>query len=85
MTDAQPPESASEDAHKRITEETQIDISQPLDIDEMFLEAMADTDMLHFEYDEDDDVITRCEIDPRVLRSAMFLYSSMERTPHDWR
>lgn len=71
--------------NKQFTEDTRIVVTDPLEVDEVFLEAMADTDLMRIEYGEEGDIIENCEIDPRVLRSAMFLYSSMERTRHDWR
>lgn len=70
--------------HRRFTEETQLRVTESFAVDEVFLASLEDEDVMTIEYGDDGD-IERCEIDPRILRSAMFLYSSMERTKHDWR
>lgn len=92
MTDDGPESPTDSTAHaagraqqqeRRFTADTEITLSGELELDDVFVESMADTDVLDIEIDGD--LVTRCEIDPRVLRSAFFLYASMERTQHDWR
>lgn len=68
---------------RRFTADTEITLSGELELDDVFVESMAETDVLDIEIDGD--LVTSCKIDPRVLRSAFFLYASMERTRHDWR
>lgn len=86
---ADPPDSTASAAgrpqqrKRRFTADTEITLSGELELDNIFLESMAETDVLDIEIDGE--LVTRCEIDPRVLRSAFFLYASMERTQHGWR
>lgn len=70
---------------KRITEETLICVTDPFELDDVFLRTVEESNLMHAEYAEDGETIERFEIDPRILRSVMFLYSSQERTRHDWR
>lgn len=80
-TDERPTERTT----KRITGETQIRVTDPFDLDDVFLRTVEESNLMHAEYAEDGETIERFEIDPRILRSVMFLYSSQERTRHDWR
>lgn len=70
---------------KRITEETRITVTDPFELDDVFLRAVEDSNLMHAEYADDGQTVETFEIDPRVLRSVMFLYSSQERTRHGWR
>lgn len=78
-------ERSTPQSKKRITEETQIRVTDSLDLDDVFLRTVEESNLMHAEYADDGETIERFEIDPRVLRSVMFLYSSQERTRHDWR
>lgn len=70
-------------AKKRFTPETSIGLLEESEIDDVYLQTVEEHDLMRVEYDGDE--VVECTIDPRILRSALFLYSSMERTRHDWR
>ena len=70
---------------RRITPETAIRVTDDFDLDEIFLETVETSNLMHAEYADDGETIDRLEVDPRVLRSVMTLYSAQERTRHDWR
>lgn len=68
---------------KRFSRETSIELLEEAEIDDTYLQTVEEHDLMRIEYDGDE--VVECAIDPRVLRSALFLYASMERTRHDWR
>lgn len=72
-------------AKRRITPETAIRVTDAFDLDEIFLETVEESNLMHAEYAADGETIDRLEVDPRVLRSVMTLYSAQERTRHEWR
>lgn len=79
-----PGEPSGGTSKRAITPETEIRVTDPFELDEVFLSAVSESNLLDVEYGDDGE-IARFEIDPRVLRSVMFLYASQERTRHDWR
>jgi len=70
---------------KRITGDTEIRVTDEFELDDVFLRTVEESNLMTAEYSDDGGTVERFEIDPRVLRSVMFLYSSQERTRHDWR